>query len=231
MIGSTRSVALMRIGLALLGWAEFGNPVQPHRAPHAALSVAYYATTFCSLFGIRARESTFLAGAVYIASITMVQQRETLREAYPLAIASIVLAFTPCGTSLSFDRWRSKPPPPEQGNLRMLTVLRFLLTAYLAFGAYGLVRTGTHWFVPTNPDDRPELMAGLLELIAAALLWSPKHRLYAAVAVLSLTTTLALLFNLREHAMFADVLLLAFLPPELVHETIDTLLGKRPSVK
>lgn len=228
MIGSTRSVALMRIGLALLGWAEFGNPVQPHRAPHAGLSIAYYIATTASLFGLRARESTFLAGVVYATSIILVQ-KEPLREAYPLAVASMVLAFTPCGTSLSVDRWRTKPAPPEEGNLWALHLLRVVLSAYLAYGGYGLMKTGTHWFVPTNPDDRPEFMAGLLELAAAIFVWSPKHRAYAAVAVVSITTTLALVFNLRGAAALADVLLLAFLPPELVHEAIDTLLGRKPA--
>lgn len=228
MTGSTRSVALMRIGLALLGWAEFGNPVQPHRAPHAGLSIAYYLATTASLFGIRARESTFLAGAVYLASITMVQARD-MREAYPLAVASMVLAFTPCGTSLSVDRWRTTPAPLEEGNLWGLHLVRAVLSGYLAYGGYGLMKTGTHWFVATNPDGHPEFMAGLLELAAAAVLWLPRHRLYAAVAVLSITTTLALLFNLRAAAALADVLLLAFLPPELVHETFDTLLGRGPN--
>jgi hypothetical protein len=245
--GSTRSVALMRIGLVLVGWAEFGEAVQPHKvAP--LLSLFFYVATFAALIGYRAPYATFASGVAYLLILRLVPS-QMLHHTYLLAVTTLLLSLTPCGRSLSVDRLlagrASGKPPPEEGNLWALRLIGVELSAVLVWSGYDKLALGFAflsgdrleqmlvYFYTGVPVITPIwakalfVLAGtgvvLVELSAAVLLWLPKYRMKALVACLVVTTFFQVALALRAFGFLSYVLYLAFLPPEGVHRVLSQL--------
>jgi hypothetical protein len=130
--GSTRPLGLMRIALAVLVFARFGNEVSFYQGDSMAfvlLGLALFAFTSMMLVGYKAEAG---CAAVAITLMTMHFYMGRL-NAYPgwashhiyLLIVSIsLLALSPCGRSFSWDRYRAlcraqdaRDVPPEYGEL------------------------------------------------------------------------------------------------------------------
>lgn len=256
--GSTRSVGLMRIGLGMLGWAEFGDAVQPHKA-NPLLALFYYAATFLSVLGYRAPWSTFAAGVSYLFIIVNVPN-QMLHHTYLLAVATMLLALTPCGRSLSLDRLLAvrrarragSPIPKEEGNLWALRLIALELSAVFFWGGYNKVTFNTHEFQTAFlTGDRieqilvyyysglPVMTPGwakvllafmgtsvvLFEMAASILLWIPKYRMRVLAVCFLMTSSFQVVLAIRAFGLLSYVLYLSLVPPELVHEVLDKLLG------
>lgn len=247
---STRSVALMRIAFVLLGWAEFGEVIQPHKGS-PILSTFFYASTFLALIGFRAQYTIFATGVAYLLVITQVPA-QMLHHTYLLAVSTLLLALTPCGRSLSVDRLRN--PQPEEGNLWALRLIAIELSAMLFWSGYNELTFGTHTFqVAFLNGDRLEQMlafghSGLpvipgaakllltlvsvatvaIELAGSVLLWLPKYRVKALLACLAMTAFYQVALPIRAAGLLFGVLYLAFVPPEAVHRAIDRVMARQP---
>jgi hypothetical protein len=148
---STRSAALLRIGLPLVVWSRFGLHLQLYNdldPRDVAFGAFFFATTAAMAVGWKARLST--AGtAVALGLIYFFYGHGegrldwTAHHVYLLVVATAFLALTPAGRSLSVDRWRAlrraerggPPAPPERGNLLGLRLIGVQLVAIYLWAA------------------------------------------------------------------------------------------------
>lgn len=151
--GSTRSAGLIRLGLAFLIWARFGNEMLPMFAEGAggfAFRICYFVATFAMAAGIWSRlacaASALCLGVIYFYYGHFAGNAEwAAHHIYLLFVAAVFLAFTPAGRSYAFDRWiavrraekQGVDPPMERGNLLGLRLIALQLVAIYFWGAVG----------------------------------------------------------------------------------------------
>lgn len=148
---STRSAALLRIGLALLLWARFALDVAPwsnFEPARLALSASFFASTTLMLVGAWSRVATAWAGATALVMVYGFGPRTmepwTHHHTTLLAHATALLALTECGRSLSVDRWwglrralgRGGPCPPERGPTWGLVLIGFQVSVVYLSSAF-----------------------------------------------------------------------------------------------
>lgn len=149
---SSRTSALIRIGLVVVMWARFSEELLLFKRlgwDGLAFSASYFIWSTMMLFGIASRLATPVT-AVHLLLIYFygghLQGNEpwTHHHVYLLSWSTLLLSLTPCGRSYSVDRWLAVrraeragvPPPPERGNvwgLRLIAIqlcLLYLWTAY-----------------------------------------------------------------------------------------------------
>jgi hypothetical protein len=150
--GSTRPIALLRIGIPLLAFAELGYELLMLRDPRwgvrlIALSVFLsmamllvgWMARLAALWGVVSLTLLFLVVGVYYERDYFVHNHSFL-----LLLSAWFLVLTPCGASYSVDRWRAvrrarregKPPPPERGALwgqRLISVTLSTVYFWTAF--------------------------------------------------------------------------------------------------
>jgi len=152
---STRSLALIRIGLAAAIWATWGKDLVltynlvPKQFVVAALVMT--ATTMM-LVGLCSRIASAVTGLGL--AYVMVAHEYVQVPLWPdvqvalLSAAPVILALGPCGRSYSLDRWialrrsdkRETAPPPELGDVRALGVLTVLVIGAQAIEALTMSR-------------------------------------------------------------------------------------------
>ncbi len=129
--GSTRAVALMRIGLGCIALVRFGDELAPYlmaTLPGLVLGLAFFFFAACTILGIRARSSAAALGGTILTLYLLARHGMAMpgwshHHVYLLAVALILLSLTDCGRSLSVDRMRAlaaaggAAPPPERGAL------------------------------------------------------------------------------------------------------------------
>ena len=132
--GSTRLVAVLRVLLVLLAWSRFGYTLQLSRCAddplRLALMLVFWPASALLLVGWHtqiAAIATALCGLLLYHGVGRGQGVEPLVSHHVLVLveALALLALTPCGRSLSVDRWlalqraseRGQPAPPERGPL------------------------------------------------------------------------------------------------------------------
>jgi hypothetical protein len=129
--GSTRTSALIRIGLPLLMWSRLGADFMLFRSEglfDVVLSLSFFLSTSAMLVGFHSRLSTLWTGVTmlvvyYVAGMHQGYESYTHHHVYLLAISPCLLACTECGRSWSLDRVRAvaaaralgQSPPPERG--------------------------------------------------------------------------------------------------------------------
>ena len=155
--GSSRTSALIRIGLVFLIWARFSEELLLYKhmsVAGIAFSTSYFLVTTLMLFGVLCR-LTVPATAAHIFFLYFygghLQGNEpwTHHHVYVLGIATMLLSFAPSGRSYSFDRWvvtrRAErdgiPAPPERGNLWGLRLIVLQLSALYFWTAFDK----SHW--------------------------------------------------------------------------------------
>lgn len=131
--GSTRGVALIRIGLVALLWTKWGGDflLFLDKPPdQRAIATAFYVSTFFLFFGMFTRVAAAGVGISTLAIYYWIGFHDGV-EPYThhhtglLALAAGLLALTPSGGSWSVDRWwsvrraraRGLPIPAERGPL------------------------------------------------------------------------------------------------------------------
>ncbi len=145
--GSTRAVALMRIGLALLVWHRFGAEVAPWAdrltPDRLALAASFFASSTLMLVGAFSRLSTAWTGAtllgMYFAYGLDTDPQWFEHHVYLLCAQVTLLALTPCGGSYSLDRWwavRRGGCPPERGPLWAVPLIALQTSSVYFWGAW-----------------------------------------------------------------------------------------------
>jgi uncharacterized membrane protein YidH (DUF202 family) len=221
--GSTRSAALIRIGVALLLWARWGAELRlfEDRSPAGiALALNFFAATTLMLAGLATRLATAWAAGVvlvlyYYFGVHLGRAGWAQHHAYLLAIGTLLCALTPCGRSYSVDRWRAvrraerrgEPPPPERGNLWGLRLIACQLSLVYLWSAYDK----SNWGFLSG--DRMELI----------LMWYyfgsdyPRLPGFHALAALAAIATVALEYALGAGMLFARTRRWLVLPGLALH--------------
>ncbi|KPQ11681.1 MAG: Vitamin K-dependent gamma-carboxylase [Saliniramus fredricksonii] len=132
--GSTRAVALMRIGLAVIAITRFGGEIGFHQAQNPGtllLSALFFLMVAMMFVGYLSRFACIGTGlsvmCLYIAGALTQTAGWAHHHVYLLGTACLLLALTECGRSYSLDRWRvlnaarrarpTQPEPREYGLL------------------------------------------------------------------------------------------------------------------
>lgn len=154
---SSRSSAIIRIGLAILAWSRFAEEMVFFRQTDTGdyvLAVNFFAATTLMALGIFSRFSTLWAGTTmllmyYYAGFS--NEREWFwHHVYLLAFATILCAFTPCGKSYSIDRWlavqrarrNNELPPPEAGNIWAVRLMAIQVSSVYLWSSFDKLNTG-----------------------------------------------------------------------------------------
>jgi hypothetical protein len=149
--GSSRSSALIRIGLAALLWSRLANEMILYRDQTFVgllLSLSFFVATTALLVGFHSRTAALWSGAigflVYYFGPELGRSPWSHHHTYLLSMAITLLALTPCGRSYSVDRYlavvkaerSAQPPPEERGNLLGLRLMVVQLTVLYFFSAF-----------------------------------------------------------------------------------------------
>jgi hypothetical protein len=150
--GSSRSSALIRIGVAMLFWSRWAGELLLYRDQSAIglfLSVNFFIATTLLLIGYHSRIAAVWTGAVglviyFYFGHVLGREPWTHHHTYLLAVAALFVGLTPCERSYSLDRYLAvtraeragMPPPPEYGNLWGLRLMVLQLSVLYFFSAY-----------------------------------------------------------------------------------------------
>ena len=148
---STRSLALIRIGLATILWARWASEVALFRDTSAsglALALGFFVGTSLMFLGLWARASTLFTGAVALTmyhyfGVELGREPWTHHHTYLLAFATLLCGLGPCGASYSLDRWlalrraqaEGREAPAELGNAWALRLIALQLSVMYLFTA------------------------------------------------------------------------------------------------
>jgi hypothetical protein len=231
--GSTRSSALLRIGLALLVFARYGSEFLLFRHPEPerlAFAMAFFFCTTAMACGLWSRVSTGATGVLlltmfYYRGIHLGYDPWVSHHSYLLACATVLCALTPCGRSYSLDRWfalrraerAGDSLPAERGNLwglRLLALqvsLVYLYTAWdktnLAFLSGDRLQHYAHWYyLGSDPPSWPG---------------------FAASAAIAACLTVALEYALAGGMLFVRTRRWLVVPGLLLHAAFYVLLPVR----
>jgi hypothetical protein len=156
---STRSAALLRIGLAILIFTRFGDAMMlTHQtdAITAGLLLCFWVSTTAMLFGYRAQLATaatalcLIGSVAYLGALRHQSAWAAHHHVYLLIAAVSCVALTPNGRSYSLDRWRTlqrsaatgEPVPKERGRVGALYLGAVQLSAVYFWGAYNKTTLG-----------------------------------------------------------------------------------------
>lgn len=130
--GSTRPLGLMRIGLAIIVFARFGNEVSLYQGGSLSfvlLGLAFFVLTSMMFVGYMAEAAcagvalTLMTMHFYMGHVSGYPGWAS-HHIYILVVSVSLLALSPCGRSFSWDRYRAlaqardaKNIPPEYGDL------------------------------------------------------------------------------------------------------------------
>ena len=252
---STRVAALLRIGLALLVFTRFGESMMlgPTTGPaQACVLLAFWAGTLALLIGYRSQLAALVTTAALIGAGPVVNAFGwSHHHVYLLISATALLAFTPCGRSYSWDRWRAlaradaggPAAPPERGRLGAQTLMAVQLSAVYFWGAFDKCSAGwlsgeklesqlLFYVFDSDPPDIPGWRAFvlvmavatmLLELALAVGLWIPRARRWLIPAGIALHVMIYIALPVTVFSALSCVLYLAYLDPDALHQAIDRM--------
>lgn len=140
--GSAWPVSLARVLFALCAWTELGATFRLFSSLDStklALSLLFWVASTLMLFGVRARLSTLVTGLTLVASWQLLGEHGgddhfRRHHTYLLAVLITLLALTPCGGAMSWDRLRGRGA--DRGDLWALWLIRFQVSAIYLFGAW-----------------------------------------------------------------------------------------------
>ncbi|MFK7928231.1 MAG: HTTM domain-containing protein [Myxococcota bacterium] len=263
--GSTRGLALMRIGVVLVAWARLSEQLRPFDdlAPERlVLGGSFFAASSLLLIG----RWTPIAAVWHAINMVVIYQVFGLgwfgvdrvepwshHHVYTQVATAVLLALTPCGRSLSLDRWlqvrraeRAETPlPPETGALWAVRLIQLQVVAmylwttwdklfwafingerhqqYAAWLYFGGDLPEGIWFTAMTAT-----MGSVTVVVEGALpilLLIPRTRSIAIVSGIVLHGLIFLLLPVSTFSMSMWVLYIAFVDPSYLHQLIDRLLG------
>ncbi len=241
---SSRLPALLRIGLAVIALARFGDemlPTHDHRPGALAARLVFYLSTLAMLAGYRGRLACVVSGAAQLVMTTL------HHHTYLLAMETLLLALTPCDRSYSADRWlalKAGDAPPERGPSYGLTLMALQLSAVYLWGivhkleplylrGVRLEHILRYYQLGSDEVAVPAWLWAALALAVVAIeavllvgLWI--RRWHRWVMPLGIAFHGALYYALRVDTFTAQVwlLYLTYVDPDAIHRGIDAL-GQR----
>jgi hypothetical protein len=149
--GSSRSSALIRIGIVLLFWSRWAGELllYMNQSPLGLfLSANFFIATTLLFIGYHSRAAAVWSGVVglviyYYFGHELGREPWTHHHTYLLAISAVLIALSPCERSFSLDRYlavlraerQGQAPPPERGNLMGLRLIVVQLSILYFFSA------------------------------------------------------------------------------------------------
>jgi hypothetical protein len=257
-VGSTRVCALMRMALAVNLWMRFASWLLYFKAlpdGRGLLCWAFFISTTFMFFGVKARISTGVAAICVVVSVVYegyVRGYEpwTHHHVYILAMATVLVALTPCDRSLSFDRWwamraarlHGTPIPEERGNLFALRLLATQVAAMYFWTATEKTTLGFLsgdrleamlldlylWDYPTGAWFHPLMIVVavstvLLEYALAFGLFFRKSRRWLLIPGMLLHGLFYVLLPVSTYTLTMWTTYLAFMDPEAIHRFVGQL--------
>ncbi|RWA66117.1 MAG: hypothetical protein EOQ28_28580 [Mesorhizobium sp.] len=150
--GSSRSSALVRIGLAMLFWSRWAGELLLYRDQSPVgllLAASFFVATVLLFVGYHSRIAAVWTGSIGLEMYSyfghqLGREPWTHHHTYLLAVAALLIALTPCGRSYSLDRYLAVtraeraglPPPAERGNLWGLRLIVVQLSVLYFFAAF-----------------------------------------------------------------------------------------------
>jgi hypothetical protein len=255
-------MGLLRVLLALILWSAYGEwmalfySVEP---TDVLLRLAFWLGSVALLVGIASRAAAAWCGILQMWLVLGIGgPRFDHHHTWLLAMATFLLAFTPCGGSFSVDRWlrvrraaaRGAPVPEERGPLWASRLICFQVTALYLLAAWDKLTPGflsgqrlemiaatTPWFGSDFPQPYwSTAMCGLavttvaIELFLAIALWFRLTRDVAMALGIALHFAFYLLIPVGTFSVTTVALYLAFVDPDRFHRAIDALLGRPADV-
>ncbi len=250
--GSTRSLALLRVGLVFLLWARWAKDLalfQTHDALSLPIAALFYVSTLLMLFGVHTRLSGWVmalsvAGVVGYVDFTLrhISHHHTLL----LLFVSVLLAMSPAGRSFSWDRLRAPVSGGEIGPLFAQRLIALQVSSVYFWSAVDksswawisgqrlqmiFMEQYTDFAWPEWPGFAEAMALGgagslALEYALAFGLWIPGARRVLLPLGLAFHALIYVTLPVATYSATMALLYLAFLPPAKVHATIDQLLGR-----
>ena len=256
---STRSVGLIRIGLVLLIWSEWGGRLifcRDIRLGAILLNSAFFLLTGLMCVGLWTRASS-MGTAIIVSIMFNIHQPFRHHHTFLLVMAIFFIALTPCGRSYSLDRWLALrralksglPPPPEIGNLWGLRLIAIQLSMVYFWTAYEKLYWGFlsgarmellayNYYAGYDYASIPGFSAlcfiaaittVILEFLLSFGLYLPKLRKYLMPVGIVLHIFFYVLLPIRTFTLTMILLYLAFIPAASVHRFIDNMHEGYPS--
>lgn len=263
--GSTRSAGLLRIALALLLWNRWGSDFLLYKLAgptNIAIALSFFGSTTLLLLGLWTRVATVWTALTMLVvffylGVAQGVEAYTHHHTWLLVSFSVLLVLTPCGRSLSLDRWRAlaraerggAPCPPERGPVWGLRLLA-LQTSVVYIGATAnklnlpflsgarLQHVYADRYGGGDPIDLPAFAAiccvfavltVAMEALLAVGLWIPRFQVRVAILGLLFHAALYVPLPVGPFSATMAALYLAFFDPDAVHRAIDKLLGRPAS--
>ena len=250
---STRSVGLIRIGLALLIWSRWGGELifcRDIRLSAILYSSAFFILTGLMCIGLWARAASI--GTAILLFIPFAMHRLWVHHhTFLLMISTLFIALTPCDRSYSLARWLALrralksglPPPPEVGNLWGLRLIAIQLSMVYFWTACEKLYWGFlsgarlehlvyNYYAGYDYASVPGFSAlcciaaittVTLEFLLSFGLYFPKLRKYLMPAGIVLHILFYVLLPIRTFTLTMILLYLAFIPAASVHRFIDNM--------
>jgi len=249
--GSTRSLALLRIALGLVVWAEYGREAtlwEIGSLERQVWGVLLLPAAGAMVAGWRSAWSTGATAALLLVGYYGFGVAGGIKEPFVhahtflLMTGVVLLALSPCGRSLSVDRWlavRRGDAPREEGFLFPLWLMRVQLSLVYLFGAFdktheaflsgmrlrqiGMYYLGSHEGVRIPLADELAFLAGtgtvVLEYALAIGLWT---RARAVLIPLGMAFHFAIYLGMpvASFSVLTIAWYLAYLDPERVHRAL-----------
>lgn len=231
-VDSTRSSALLRIGLVFLIWSRYANEFVLVRDPSVigiALSLNFFSASLAMLVGYRTRLATLWMAAVlftmYFYFGVELGRPWVQHHTYLLVAATFLSALTPAGRSYSFDRYLAlrraaragTPQPAELGNL---FGLRLMMLQHI-FIWYYHSPTMPEWSFFTPLCAAIACFVVVLEFLLAFGLFVPRLRRWLIPAGIALHLLFYLVLVVKTFSLTCVLLYLAVIPARRVHEFLD----------
>ena len=238
---STRSVGLIRIGLASLIWARWASELILYRDMHLSavlLNSAFFFATGMMFVGLWAPVSS-MGTAIIILINYLTKGSWQHHHTYLLVISTFFIALTPCGRSYAVDRWlalrrASKsglPAPSEIGNLRGMRLIAIQLSLIYFWTAYEKLYWGFlsgarmqhyiyYYYAGVDYKNVPGFVAlcfvaatstVILEFLLSFGLFVPKFRQYLMPAGIILHILFYVLSPVRTFTLTMFLLYFAFI--------------------
>lgn len=254
--GPTHQLGLLRVGLALIVWAEYGHATAlfwNHPGPRMLIGGALLVAAGFMAVGLFSRLSTAATGALLLLGYHWIGVHQGIKEpwvhahTYLLTMAVLVLALAPNGRSLSLDRWRAGAgAAPQHGPLWPLALLRLQLALVYFWGAVdktnvaflsgsrlqqiGALYYGSHEGVRLPLFDELMVVASigtvLLEYALAFGLWFAPARRWLIPLGIGFHAVVYLTLPVGTFSVTSCLLYLAFVRPEAVRDALHRLVGR-----
>lgn len=220
---SSRTSAIIRIGLALLIWARWSKELaffNTFSLYNPLIALFFFTSTTAMLIGFYSRLSTFFSALSILIIYYYYGSKLGIggwdhHHTYLLAVSTLFCSLTPCGKSYSLDRYLtvrkalkySQKIPVEKGNIFGLRLISLQLCAMYFWTAFD--KTNMSWF----SGEKIEMHFMWQYMGSVYPTWSGFHELMLALS----WSTLLLEYSLAFGLFFKKTRKYLFIPGIIFH--------------